>query len=212
MNKQAQENSSLAAFIMEKLAQEFNPQVSTPAAAVNVASAPVPNKIQQDNAVMTAQDDAKVQGIVPGGGVTLINLAKHLADSNMSAKPAKAITPENLSAQSLGAIMAEPATSILFEALCQPFKQLMLNAGREPAALIEKIFSAKDGFGYDVSLPYGEPIDMVKNGIVDPARVTKEAILNAVSIAGTSMTMGALVVEVPEPKAAPAPDMGGMGM
>lgn len=71
MNKQAQENSSLAAFIMEKLAQEFNPQVSTPAAAVNVAGAPVPNKIQQDNAVMTSQDDAKVQGIVPGGDGTV---------------------------------------------------------------------------------------------------------------------------------------------
>lgn len=168
-------------------------------------------KYRVDDAV-AAVKAALAEGIVPGGGVTLINLAKHLADSNMPAKPAKAITPENLSAQSLGAIMAEPATSILFEALCQPFKQLMLNAGREPAALIEKIFSAKDGFGYDVSLPYGEPIDMVKNGIVDPARVTKEAILNAVSIAGTSMTMGALVVEVPEPKAAPAPDMGGMGM
>jgi len=50
-------------------------------------------------------------------------------------------------------------------------------------------------------------------GVIDPARVTKEALQNAVSIAGTSMTMGALVVDVPEPKsAAPAPDMGGMGM
>ena len=48
-------------------------------------------------------------------------------------------------------------------------------------------------------------------GIVDPKRVTKEAILNSVSIAGTSMTMGALVVDVPEPKAPAAPDMGGMG-
>jgi chaperonin GroEL len=47
-------------------------------------------------------------------------------------------------------------------------------------------------------------------GVVDPARVTKEAIMNAVSIAGTSMTMGALVVEVPEKEAAPTPGGGGM--
>ena len=60
MNKQAQENNQLAVFIMEKLAQEFNPQVSTPAAQVNVYGAAVPNMIQVDNAIMTAQDDAKV--------------------------------------------------------------------------------------------------------------------------------------------------------
>jgi chaperonin GroEL len=57
-------------------------------------------------------------------------------------------------------------------------------------------------------------VDLKAAGIVDPTRVTKEAILNAVSIAGTSMTMGALVVDVPEKVSASsaAPDMGGMGM
>jgi chaperonin GroEL len=55
-------------------------------------------------------------------------------------------------------------------------------------------------------------VDMKTAGVVDPARVTREAIQNAASIAGTSMTMGALVVEVPEPKAVGgAPDMSGMG-
>ena len=55
---------------------------------------------------------------------------------------------------------------------------------------------------------------MRKIGVVDPARVTKEAIMNAVSIAGTAMTMGALVVDIPEKasSAPAAPDMGGMGM
>ena len=68
MNKSAQEqNKALATSILEKLAQEFNPMVSAPAASVNVAAAPVPNKIQRDNTVMTQFDDAKVQGIVPGG-------------------------------------------------------------------------------------------------------------------------------------------------
>lgn len=70
MDKQASD-SELAKFIMEKLAQEFSPEVTTDAAAVNTAAAPAPNKIQRDNAVMTAQDDAKVQGVVPGGDGTV---------------------------------------------------------------------------------------------------------------------------------------------
>lgn len=71
MNKAAQEDKSLAQMIMEKLAQEFSPEVTTPAAGVNVAAAPVPNRIQQDNAKMTAEDDAKVEGMVPGGDGTV---------------------------------------------------------------------------------------------------------------------------------------------
>jgi hypothetical protein len=70
MDKKASD-SDLAKFIMEKIAQEFSPAVTTPAAAVNTAAAPAPNKIQRDNAIMTAQDDAKVQGIVPGGDGTI---------------------------------------------------------------------------------------------------------------------------------------------
>jgi hypothetical protein len=88
MNKSA-EDKTLAQLIMEKFAQEFSPMVTTPAAAVNVAAAPVPNKIQQDNAVMTAQDDAKVQGVVPGGDGTVNSLfetivAKAKADGGQS--------------------------------------------------------------------------------------------------------------------------------
>lgn len=67
MNKVAQENLTLAQGIMQKLAQEFSPQTTTPAAAYNLAGARVPNNIQVDNAQMTADSDAKVQGIVPGG-------------------------------------------------------------------------------------------------------------------------------------------------
>lgn len=72
MNKQAS-NTDLAKLIMEKLAQEFSDVVTTPAAAVNVAGAPVPNKIQQDNAVMTAHDDAKSVGVGDPGGDGTIN-------------------------------------------------------------------------------------------------------------------------------------------
>lgn len=70
MDKSASDNQ-LAKFIMEKLAQEFSPEVTTAAAGVNTAAAPAPNKIQRDNAVMTAQHDASTQGIVPGGDGTI---------------------------------------------------------------------------------------------------------------------------------------------
>jgi chaperonin GroEL len=70
--------------------------------------------------------------------------------------------------------------------------------------------AAKAGQGIDVNNP-SKLVDLKNAGVVDPARVTKEAIQNAVSIAGTSMTMGALVVDVPEKSAPAAPDMGAMG-
>lgn len=74
MNKSAQDNKTLATQILASLskqAQEFNPMVTTPAAAENVAAAPVPNKIQVDNAQMTAFADATAQGVVPGGDGTI---------------------------------------------------------------------------------------------------------------------------------------------
>lgn len=72
MNKTASD-SQLAKLIMEKLAQELSPEVTTPAAAVNTAATAAPNKIQRDNAVMTAQDDAKVMGVGQPGGDGTVN-------------------------------------------------------------------------------------------------------------------------------------------
>jgi len=100
MNKQAQENSSLAAYIMEKLAQEFSAEVTTPAAGVNVAGAAVPNKIQEDNAVMTAQGDQKVTGIVPGGDGTVNALFETIV--------AKAIATGAGSDNLVGAVPTDP--------------------------------------------------------------------------------------------------------
>lgn len=134
---------------------------------------------------------AMAEGIVPGGGVTLVNL------SDLELK--------GDAAHSVGGILLQ-------KALVQPFRILLSNAGENPDEWLPLVQKAKPGQGVDVNTPL-KLVDLKAAGVIDPVRVTKEAILNAVSIAGTAMTMGALVVDVPEPKtAAPAPDMGGMGM
>lgn len=145
-------------------------------------------KFRVDDAV-AAVKAALDEGIVSGGGVTLVNLAGSVSDK-------------------------DAGKTLLKNALVQPFVQLMENAGLNAQALLAQVQSAKPGQGVNVNTPETGLADMKKSGVVDPARVTKEAILNASSIAGTAMTMGALVVDIPE-KAAPAPaapDMGGMGM
>lgn len=148
-------------------------------------------KFRVDDAV-AAVKAALVEGIVPGGGVTLVDLSKKIKTDGNDSEAA--------------------GVGILKSALLEPFKQLMSNAGLNSEAKLEKVLEAKNGRGFDVNHP--ELLATLKEiGIVDPTRVVKEVIQNAVSIAGTAMTMGALVVDVPEPKsAAPAPDMGGMGM
>ncbi len=148
-------------------------------------------KYRVDDAV-AAVKAALAEGIVPGGGVTLVNLAAGVK------------TTDDDNAVAAG-------RALLVKALEQPFRILMSNSGLNADEWLPQVKKAKAGQGVDVNSP-SKLVDLKSAGIVDPTRVTKEALQNAASIAGTSMTMGALVVEVPEPKAAPAPDMGGMGM
>jgi chaperonin GroEL len=146
-------------------------------------------KYRVDDAV-AAVKAALDEGIVPGGGVTLINLAQ-------------GVTVKGNDSDAAGA-------QILKNALEQPFRIIVSNAGLNPDEWLPQVKAAKPGQGVDVNDPR-KLVDLKTAGVVDPARVTKEALQNAVSIAGTAMTMGALVVEVPEPKAPEAPGMGGMG-
>ncbi len=143
-------------------------------------------KYRVDDAV-AAVKAALLDGIVPGGGITPVTLAASIKGN-------------------------EAGAEILRSALMAPFKQLMINAGLNAEALLAQVQNAKAGQGVDVNHPDKGLVDLKSAGVVDPARVTREAIQNAVSIASTAMTMGALVVEIPEPKAPAAPDMGGMGM
>jgi chaperonin GroEL len=98
---------------------------------------------------------------------------------------------------------------LLVQALVQPFRILLTNAGLNADEWLPQVKAAKPGQGVNVNDPK-KLVDLKAAGVVDPKRVTKEAIQNAVSVAGTAMTMGALVVDVPKEEKA-APDMGGMG-
>lgn len=142
-------------------------------------------KFRVDDAV-AAVKAALEEGIVPGGGVTLVNL------SDLELK---------------GETSFFTGGVLLQNALQQPFRILMANSGENADEWLPQVKRAKPGQGIDVNHPT-KLVDLKAAGVIDPVRVTREAIQNAVSIAGTAMTMGALVVDVPEPKGA-APDMSG---
>jgi chaperonin GroEL len=151
-------------------------------------------KFRVDDAV-NATKAAVAEGIVPGGGVTLVDLSKSLDVKATQVSSSK-----------------EAGQLILKNALQQPFKQLMLNAGLNAEEKLAKVLEAKSGTGFDVNNP-DKSLNMKEAGIVDPSKVTREAITNAVSIAGTAMTMGSLIVDIPEDKAPAGGGMpGGMGM
>lgn len=141
-------------------------------------------KFRVDDAV-AATKAALAEGIVAGGGVTLVNLANKLDADSDGAK-------------------------IVQNALRAPFVHIMENAGLNAQALLAEVEkSGKAGYGINVMEPEKGMVDLKKAGVIDPAKVTKEAVKNATSIAATAITMGALICEIPEEKPA-APDMGGM--
>mgnify|MGYP000882164336 CR=1 FL=1 len=151
-------------------------------------------KDRVDDAVH-ATKAAVAEGIVPGGGVVLVDLSR-----DIDMEPTKVGNSH------------DAGKLILKNALVQPFTQLMKNAGLNAEQKLSKVLDSKErGRGFNVNSPE-KLIDLKAEGVIDPAKVTREAVQNAVSIAGTAMTMGALIVEIPEDKPAgpAAPDMGGM--
>ena len=134
------------------------------------------------------------EGIVAGGGIALIEAAKALEN-----------IPENLSEDE------KVGFKIVRRALEEPIRQIADNAGIDGAVIAEKAKNEKKGVGYNAYT--GEWVNMIEAGIIDPAKVTTSALMNAASIAGTLLTTECAITDIPEPKAAPAPspDMGGMG-
>ena len=129
------------------------------------------------------------EGIVAGGGVALLQAAK-LAFEKLK------LTGE----EAVGAKIVEVAIEA-------PLKQIAINAGLEGGVIVEAVRNKEVGFGLNAAT--GEYVDMIKAGIIDPAKVTRSALQNAASIAALFITTEAVIADKPEPKAAAMPQGGG---
>jgi chaperonin GroEL len=146
---------------------------------------------------MHATRAAVEEGIVPGGGVALVRAAKALEKFQINKEG------EGDSDEQIG-------VNIVRRALEEPLRQIVQNAGKEGAVVVERVRAEKnDSFGFNAQTEVYE--DLVKAGVIDPAKVTRTALQNAASIAGLMLTTEAMVSEIPEDdKGSPAMP-GGMG-
>jgi len=162
-------------------------------------------KLRIEDAV-AATKAAVAEGIVPGGGVALIQVSKHLAGIKL----------ENSDEQT--------GLEIVGKSLVTPLIFMAMNAGLKHDVVVHLISTAKPGFGFDFSkvtkgmfenLSEKSLVDMVKEGIIDPKMVTRAALQNAASAAGIFLTTEAAITEIPEKEKAGgghgAAGMGGMG-
>ena len=131
------------------------------------------------------------EGIVPGGGVTLVRAAKAL-EKFQTSKDGAGDPDEQI------------GVNIVRRALEEPLRQIVQNAGKEGAVVVERVRSEKnENIGFNAATEVFE--DLVKAGVIDPAKVTRTALQNAASIAGLMLTTEAMVSELPdEDKGSPA--------
>jgi chaperonin GroEL len=147
---------------------------------------------------LAATRAAVEEGIVPGGGITLLQAADAIAKLKLEAE------------EMVGA-------TIVMKALDEPAKMIAQNAGKEGSVIVDKLKQHYAGSAKDKDLCWGynassdEFMDMVQNGIVDPTKVARSALQNAASIAALLLTTEATVTEIPEKDKAPAMPPGGMG-
>ncbi len=145
---------------------------------------------------LNATRAAKEEGIVPGGGVALIRVMQEMAKNLDSC-------PYNSDDEKVG-------YRILLDALHIPLKQIADNAGEKGDVVVEEVKKLPETEGFDALT--NSYVDMFKAGIVDPAKVTRSVLENAVSVASMLLTTEAAVVDIPAKDPAPAmPPMGGMG-
>jgi len=136
------------------------------------------------------------EGVVAGGGVALLRCQKCLDDLKLEGD------------EKIGA-------DIVRRSLEAPLRQLVLNAGIEAAMIVDQVKNGKGAYGYNVATR--EYTDLIKAGVLDPAKVTRSALQNAASISGLLLTTECMVTEIPEKKESPMPGghgggMGDMGM
>ncbi len=137
------------------------------------------------------------EGIVPGGGTALIRAHSMLKSLKLTGDE-------------------ETGAGIVSRAIEAPLRQLVTNAGREAALIVEKVKNGKGSEGYNVATDKFE--DLIASGVVDPTKVTRSALQNAASISGLLLTTECLITDIPEPAAGGGGDhghdhggMGGMG-
>src|SRR6266542_1811147 len=183
-------------FDREKL-QERLAKLSGGVAVIKVGAATETEMKEKKHRVEDAVQATRAaleEGIVPGGGVALLNAVQAIKLDEI------AIPDEKTGAQ------------IIKRALEEPIRQLAENAGMEASVVVDKVRNAGAGMGLNVDT--GEVEDLIKAGIIDPTMVTRSALQNAASIAKNILTTEAVVAEAPEKQPVGAgggmPDMGGM--
>jgi len=191
----AQIQATKSSYDKEKL-QERLAKLAGGVAQLNVgAASEVEMKEKKDRVddALSATRAAVEEGIVPGGGVMYIRAQKAL---------------EGLKGQNED---EQTGIEIIRRAIEEPLRQIVANAGKEGAVVVDKVRAGKDDFGYNARTDVYEPLFAA--GVVDPAKVTRVALENAASIAGMFLTTECVIVDKPEEHPAPAmpnPGMGGM--
>ena len=140
---------------------------------------------------LNATKAAVEEGIVPGGGTILVQIAKAIEDFKLEGE------------EGLG-------VDIVKKALYAPMRQIALNAGLDAGVVIEKVKSSEEGIGFDAAKE--EYVDMVKTGIIDPTKVTRSAIQNAISVSSVLLTTEVAVANEKEESPMGGGMPGGMGM
>ena len=139
---------------------------------------------------LNATRAAVEEGIVPGGGVALVRCIKALEKTKVQGEEKNGI-------------------DILKQALTEPLRQIVQNAGYEGLVVLNKVLAGKDDYGFNAQTLTYE--NLLAAGVIDPTKVVRFAIQNAASVSGLMLTTEVMIAEKPEKKKAPAMPPGGMG-
>lgn len=148
-------------------------------------------KLRMEDA-LAATKAAVEEGIVPGGGVSLLLVSKNVSDEIKNSSGDE-----------------KTGMNIILRALEEPLRQIVENAGIDGSVIVDKVKNSNEGIGFNALT--GEYVDMIEAGIIDPTKVTRSALQNAASVAALVLTTESLVTDIPEPEAPVNPAAAGMG-
>ena len=189
----AQINNTTSDYDREKLQERLARLAGGVAVLYIGAASEMEMKEKKDRVddALSATRAAVEEGIVPGGGVALVRSIKAL-------DKIKAETDDEAT-----------GIEIVKRALEEPLRQIVFNAGKEGAVVVQKVAEGEGDFGYNARTDTYE--NLLESGVIDPAKVTRIALENAASVAGMFLTTECVLVDEPEEEQAPAMPAGGMG-